>query len=307
MITQRCAKEDKSKDLDLMEKFRKNINGKSNRKKENFIVVHLQYVCSHCRQSMIHGSRWMCNVCEDFQLCDQCHGAEQRSDEAQRHPLNGKDKHNFSPVEIRDVPVDTTDGDEIFERKFLETRSAFIKLCEGNHYQFDTLRRAKHSSMMILYHLHNPSAPAFATECSVCNNYVDTGQGWRCGTCADYEMCDPCFQKDRGVSHPHELTKHSFGADSYGAQDRESRREILTSLVHASMCKLAGCIFPNCRKIKALFHHGVECKTRARGGCLRCKQMWYLLQLHARICKDLKCCVPRCKDLREHTKRLQCR
>lgn len=54
------------------------------------------------------------------------------------------------------------------ENEFFDTRQAFLSLCQGNHYQFDTLRRAKHSSMMVVYHLHNPSAPAFASTCNTC-------------------------------------------------------------------------------------------------------------------------------------------
>lgn len=59
---------------------------------------------------------------------------------------------------------------------------SFLSLCQGNHYQFDTLRRAKHSSMMVLYHIHNPNAPAFASTCNVCNVELEAGAGFRWGS-----------------------------------------------------------------------------------------------------------------------------
>eukprot|EP00607_Mallomonas_marina_P011082 CAMPEP_0182423844 /NCGR_PEP_ID=MMETSP1167-20130531/9918_1 /TAXON_ID=2988 /ORGANISM="Mallomonas Sp, Strain CCMP3275" /LENGTH=519 /DNA_ID=CAMNT_0024603145 /DNA_START=677 /DNA_END=2237 /DNA_ORIENTATION=+ len=54
---------------------------------------------------------------------------------------------------------ETEDPDDTQECEFFDTRQAFLNLCQGNHYQFDQLRRAKHTSMMVLYHLHNPDAP----------------------------------------------------------------------------------------------------------------------------------------------------
>ncbi|CAN0429455.1 unnamed protein product, partial [Ascophyllum nodosum] len=47
-------------------------------------------------------------------------------------------------------------------------RQALRDLCRGNRYEFGTLRHAKHSSMMLLYHLCNPDVPKFMTTCSVC-------------------------------------------------------------------------------------------------------------------------------------------
>lgn len=61
-------------------------------------------------------------------------------------------------VEINDVTEDTKDKDEILESEFFDTRQAFLSLCQGNHYQYDTHpSKLKHSSMMVLYHLHNPT------------------------------------------------------------------------------------------------------------------------------------------------------
>ncbi|GAU16144.1 hypothetical protein TSUD_297740 [Trifolium subterraneum] len=295
-----------SKDLLLMHKLGETISPM----KEDFIMVHLQHACAHCCILMVCGNRWVCNQCKNFQICDKCYEAELKREERERHPVNQREKHNFFPVEITDVPSDTKDKDDILESEFFDTRQAFLSLCQGNHYQYDTLRRAKHSSMMVLYHLHNPTAPAFVITCNICYLDIETGQGWHCEVCPEYDICNSCYQKG-GVDHPHKLTNHPSMADR-DAQNKEARqlrvlqlRKMLDLLVHASQCRSAHCQYPNCRKVKGLFRHGMHCKTRASGGCVLCKKMWYLLQLHARACKESECHVPRCRDLKEHLRRLQ--
>ncbi|GFP90889.1 histone acetyltransferase hac1 [Phtheirospermum japonicum] len=141
-----------------------------------------------------------------------CYDAERKRDDRERHPIFQKDKHALYPVEINGIPDDTKDN-EVLESEFFDTRQAFLSLCQGNHYQYDTLRRAKHSSMMVLYHLHNPTAPAFVTTCVVCHLDIEAGQGWRCETCPDYDL-----------------------------------RKMLDLLVHASQCRSPLCQYPNCRK-----------------------------------------------------------
>lgn len=296
-----------SKDALLMQKLGETICPM----KEDFIMVHLQHACTHCCHLMVSGTRWVCPQCKNFQLCDRCHDVEQKREERERHPSNSRDKHVLNPMEVNDVPADTKDKDEIIESEFFDTRQAFLSLCQGNHYQYDTLRRAKHSSMMVLYHLHNPTAPAFVTTCNVCHNDIESGQGWRCEVCPDFDVCNACYQKDGGVEHPHKLTNHPSTADR-DAQNKEARqkrvlqlRKMLDLLVHASQCRFPHCQYPNCRKVKGLFRHGIQCRVRASGGCVLCKKMWDLLQLHARACKESECRVPRCKDLREHLRRLQ--
>lgn len=295
-----------SKDAMLMQKLGETIYPM----KEDFIMVHLQYSCSHCCILMVSGKRWVCHQCRSFYICDKCYDAEQQLEDRERHPSNSRETHMLHPVDILGVPKDTKDRDDILESEFFDTRQAFLSLCQGNHYQYDTLRRAKHSSMMVLYHLHNPTAPAFVTTCNVCCHDIETGQGWRCEICPDFDVCNSCFQKG-AVTHPHTLTNHPSAADR-DAQNAEARqmrvqqlRKMLDLLVHASACRSGSCQYPHCRKVKGLFRHGMQCKTRASGGCVLCKKMWYMLQLHARACKDSDCNVPRCRDLKEHLRRLQ--
>mmetsp|Transcript_30906 Transcript_30906/g.95651 ORF Transcript_30906/g.95651 Transcript_30906/m.95651 type:complete len:668 (-) Transcript_30906:1163-3166(-) len=84
---------------------------------------------------------------------------------------------------------ETEDKDEIIESEFYDTRQQFLNLCQGNHYQFDDLRRAKHTSMMSLYHTHNPDVPKFLVSCSNCNVDINSGFCYTSEKDTDFHLC----------------------------------------------------------------------------------------------------------------------
>ncbi|CAI5715815.1 unnamed protein product [Peronospora destructor] len=96
--------------------------------------------------------------------------------------------------------VSAADPDDINDSEFFDTRQAFLSLCQGNHYQFDELRRAKHSSMMALYHLGNPNPNAYVCNYS-CTRYCD-GQPLALPYVPDFDVCDT---PNAGLKHEHPL------------------------------------------------------------------------------------------------------
>ncbi|KAF2325564.1 hypothetical protein GH714_030419 [Hevea brasiliensis] len=60
------------------------------------------------------------------------------------------------------------------------------------------------------------------------------------------------------------------------------------------------CNFPACKGLENLVRHFSNCKTRVPGGCVHCKRMWQLLELHSRMCNEPDSCkVPLCRHLKE--------
>ncbi|KAK2420251.1 histone acetyltransferase [Trifolium repens] len=117
-------------------------------KKKNFIVAHLQYSCMHCCKPIVSGKRWFCTKCKIFQECERCHSSNVHTS------INGE-VHRLSKVLVDDIPFNTKQNDIIIENAVIENRNNFLSFCQKNWFQFNTLRHAKYSSMMILYHLKN--------------------------------------------------------------------------------------------------------------------------------------------------------
>lgn len=160
---------------------------------------------------------------------------------------------------------------EELDCEFLNNRQAFLNLCRGNHYQFDELRRAKHSSMMVLWHLHNRDAPKFVQQCVACGREILTGTRYHCNTCPDYDLCTECFKNpkaNRGackhkleaISVEGESTKESSSSGCLTEeQRRERQRNIqlhIQLIEHASKCDSKTCKSTNCAKMKGFLKHG---------------------------------------------------
>lgn len=228
--------------------------------------------------------------------------------------------HQLCFVDER-LPLKTPRTDKTFRNHLLDTRHAFLSLCTGNRYAFNQLRRAKHSTMMILYHLHNPEAPAHLHFCNMCGSDIISGYRYNCQLCqgGDFDLCQACALK---APHPHKLVKIevtntvdqdvSESKRKKGIEQRRQRQRslqvFLAALVHASSCQAepGECNEVACAKMKELLVHRNSCRVRVRGGCEICRRVLCLVQMHARGtdqqpgCNQEHCPVPHCDDLKKH-------
>lgn len=65
------------------------------------------------------------------------------------------------------------------------------------------------------------------------------------------------------------------------------------------------CNYEACKGLESLVRHFAGCKMRVPGGCVHCKRMWQLLELHSRLCADSDACrVPLCRNFKQRIKKL---
>jgi len=241
---------------------------------------------------------------------------EDKSKEGDDSKDEKKDEGEDSGLSVKDSKGRTVkvldDDDEELDCEFLNNRQAFLNLCQGNHYQFDLLRRAKHSSMMVLWHLHNRDAPKFVQQCAICSREILQGFRYHCPTCADFDQCEDCLRNPATPRHPHQLKPIAVATGQQQQMSEEQRKERqrsiqlhMTLLLHAATCQAPKCPSANCTKMKGLLKHGASCQVKAQGGCHVCKRIWALLQIHARQCKAQQCPVPNCMAIRERFRQLR--
>ncbi|CAL9239710.1 unnamed protein product [Arabidopsis halleri] len=294
---------DDVKNILVMEKLAKEVFPS----KEDFMVVDLNYSCTRCSKAILSGLRWFCEKCKNLQLCESCYDAEQELPGEHIYKRKDKEKHQLSKVQVNGVLSSTTeDNDIIQENDMFESRQAFLAFSQKHNYNFHTLRHAKHSSMMILHHLHTSnkqhhSQNSSSLTCTACKKDVSTTIYFPCLLCPDYRACTGCYTKNTTLRHLHIFPTLP---SANGAPPRTVMvLEILNAISHAFLCQATttkSCSYPKCHEVKVLFSHNAQCKMREKGArCNICNRLWQTIRIHAYHCQDLNCPVPHCRDRKE--------
>ncbi|KAG7658713.1 Histone acetyltransferase [Arabidopsis suecica] len=294
---------DDVKNILLMEKLEKEVFPN----KKDLMVVELNYSCTRCSKAVLSGLRWFCEKCKNLHLCESCYDAGQELPGEHIYKRMDKEKHQLSKVQVNGVLFSTTeDNDIIQENDMFESRQAFLAFSQKHNYNFHTLRHAKHSSMMILHHLHTSnkhhcSQNSSSLTCTACKKDVSTTIYFPCLLCPDYRACTGCYTKNRTLRHLHIFP--TLPSANRAPSRTVMVLEILNAISHALLCQhktTKSCSYPKCHEVKALFTHNVQCKIRKKGTrCNTCYKLWQTIRIHVYHCQDLNCPVPQCRDRKE--------
>ena len=216
---------------------------------------------------------------------------------------------------------DTSDDDPPMESEMFESRQQFLNYCQSAHCQFDELRRAKHSTVMVLFQLHNPSAPKFLQQCGACYRDITHGIRHHCKDCSNFDLCEDCYEpiiagtwakRDPRFAHDEHHTFTAIDMESTDntpksqADRQNSLKAHVKLLEHAAFCSgPPTCSLHNCDRFKKIFLHVSGCEIKPKRDCKICTRLLVLCTMHSRLCNSRDPCpVPFCDRIRERNKRL---
>eukprot|EP00041_Stephanoeca_diplocostata_P038119 m.1478164 g.1478164 ORF g.1478164 m.1478164 type:complete len:2116 (+) comp25164_c0_seq4:202-6549(+) len=201
-------------------------------------------------------------------------------------------------------PIKDPDPDMLID--LMDGRDGFLVMCRDEHREFSTIRRARHSSMVLLYALHNADSSDFNYSCNQCEQPIGAmDYRWHCKSkeCNDFDLCEKCYKE---VGHPHEMEQLGFGMKqstegTSGKSEAELKRiamkQYVEMLIHACQCKDPLCARQNCNKMKQMIQHSRQCPG-PQHSCNVCKQLVALCCYHAKNCRTSNCTIPFCAGIK---------
>lgn len=208
------------------------------------------------------------------------------------------------PTKI-DVTKPIQDPDPDILADLMDGRDGFLVMCRDEHREFSTIRSARHSSLVLLYALHNADSSEFAYSCNQCDQPIGAmDYRWHCKDkeCVDFDMCEKCY---KDVGHPHAMEQLGFGMKQTEGTSGKSEAELkriamqrcMDMLIHACRCTNNTCQETNCFKMKQMMLHSKQCPG-PQHSCQVCKQLVSMCCYHAKNCRTPVCTIPFCAGIK---------
>ncbi|CAF3835650.1 unnamed protein product [Rotaria magnacalcarata] len=223
-----------------------------------------------------------------------------------------KHKEAFFVIRLRN-PIAScpavNDTDALIQCDLMDTRDAFLNFARDKHYEFSSLRRARFSTMALLYELHTSTTDKFTYNCNTCRQQCDIR--YHCTVCEDFDLCEKCYNIEPKHEHRMERSVPSIVEDcdqnssnpngkslaTSQLQRQQSMQRCIEALLHAVNCRNANCVNRSCFRYKRVIQHTKDCKGK-NSQCNVCKQVIFLCWYHAKTCMDQNCQVPFCTNLK---------
>ncbi|XP_067936488.1 uncharacterized protein [Watersipora subatra] len=145
---------------------------------------HIGVVCDGCRKRWFNGARFKCGVCPDFDLCEDC----------EKKPRNQVHPTDYPHVFVKLKKPSTTPypgGSVLLEEACVMGMTMDITKQE--------------------HRLNLPDDKVQQIECKKCNVSPIKGTRFKCGVCADYDLCEACevySDQFHSEKHPFLVFKH---------------------------------------------------------------------------------------------------
>jgi len=102
-----------------------------------------------------------------------------------------EDSHEFKQYisSFNELDIDSS----IPTSRIADSRRAFLEFSQCRNLEFDTIRRAKYSTSVLLYHFHNDSAPGLTPSCSLCKKIIQNIRWHRIGKIVEQRRIFPAL------------------------------------------------------------------------------------------------------------------